>query len=490
MFGLKGPNMEIASLKLKNHPILHDLELNFCDTNGTPYKNIVFAGENGIGKTALLNLLHNITGQMHNFLLTRPSFDFEIECILTSREFDLVKSFLEEPRVSIVRNLDNKTFVLQYKHTENDSYNNHIVYLSGEKHPYPSIMNKVSSVFHSVYSKVGMNFETQAIRSITASQIDSVEDLELKHTNKEIAMLVKQLLIDISVQDNQYLSDWIDMHDGCVPPNEVKHVKLSRFTDAFNKMFQSINFHGIVADGNQQQVMFIKNGKQVKLEELSSGEKQIVFRGGFLLKNMGVLDGSIVLIDEPEISMHPRWQCKIFSFYSDLFKTETEQKSQIFFATHSEYVLKEAMDNGAKIIVLTETDDGLKRHDIEDKYVLPYGPTYAEIKYLAFNIPTIELHDELYGYIQDKNKYENVKALEEFFCSCGIELCKSWSILSCGAFGPVMPSSLMTYIRNYYHHPEAIHGKDNPAHPTEPSEEDMKKSIENMMNILQTDGTL
>ena len=54
---------------------------------------------------------------------------------------------------------------------------------------------------------------------------------------------------------------------------------------------------------------------------------------------------SIIIVDEPEISMHPRWQRKIFSFYSDLFKTETEQKSQIFFATHSEYVLKDAMDN-------------------------------------------------------------------------------------------------------------------------------------------------
>lgn len=477
--------MEIASLKLKNHPILHDLELNFCDTNGTPYKNIVFAGENGIGKTALLNLLHNITGQMHNFLLTRPSFDFEIECILTSREFDLVKSFLGEPRVSIVRNLDNKTFVLQYKHTENDSYNNHIVYLSGEKHPYPLIMNKVSSVFHSVYSKVGMNFETQAIRSITASQIDSVEDLELKHTNKEIAMLVKQLLIDISVQDNQYLSDWVDTHDDCVPPKEVKHVKLSRFTDAFNEMFQNIKFCRIVPEDNQQQVMFVKNDKQVKLEELSSGEKQIVFRGGFLLKNMGVLDGSIVLIDEPEISMHPRWQSKIFSFYSDLFKTETEQKSQIFFATHSEYVVKDAMDKEAKIIVFTEIDGKTQQHTVNNKSVLSYGPTYAEIKYFAFNIPTIEFHDELYGLIQEKNNCEKENQMEDFLKKNGIKQDKTWARLKDGVFFDPEPRTLMTYIRNFYHHPEASKNEENPLHPLGSSDEEMRRSIDYMISILR-----
>ncbi len=485
MFGLKGPNMEIASLKLQNHPILHDLELNFCDENGKPYKNIVFAGENGTGKTALLNLLHNITAQMHNFLLTRPSFDFEIKCILTSKEFDLVKSFLGEPRVSIVRNLDNKTFVLQYKHTEDDSYNNYVVYLSGEKHPYPAIMNRVSSVFHSIHSKVGMNFETQAIRSITASQIDSLEDLGPRHTNKDIAMLFKQLLIDISVQDNQYLSDWIDVHDGCVPPNEVKHVKLSRFTDAFNKMFQSINFHGIVADGNQQQVMFMKNGKQVRLEELSSGEKQIVFRGGFLLKNMGVLDGSIVLIDEPEISMHPRWQSKIFSFYSDLFKTETEQKSQIFFATHSEYVLKDAMDKKAQIIVLTEQENTVKAESVNNKFVLPFGPTYAEIRYFAFNIPTIEFHDELYGYIQEKNGREKENEMEEFLKTNDVKQEKLWSRLKDGVFKSAQKLTLMTYIRNFYHHPEASRNERNLLHPLEPSDEEMRQSIDCMINILQ-----
>lgn len=492
MFGLKGPNMEIASLKLQNHPILHDLELNFCDENGKPYKNIVFAGENGTGKTTLLELLDDIAGHPRDFFLKPHKYNFKLEFRLTIEEVEALKEVLSSPADAPTATEERCKFIIEYIAPRSPFNSGEHQYIFLGRRMKDLYGRNIDPFFHSAYSKAGITFETRPIQSITVEQLDLMQNLDKRKKNAEIANDIKQTLVDVYNQDAELLSKWCTEHKGCAPSGDIIHQKTSRFSRAFQEMFQNIAFKSIETRNGEKQVIFDKLGQEILLEELSSGEKQIVFRGGFLLKNMGVLDGSIVLIDEPEISMHPRWQGKIFSFYSNLFKPtpEEEQKSQIFFATHSEYVLKEAMDNGAKIIVLTETDDGLKRHDIDDKYVLPYGPTYAEIKYLAFNIPTIELHDELYGYIQDKNKCENVKALEEFFCSCGIELCKSWSILSGGTFGPVMPSSLMTYIRNYYHHPDAIHGKDNPAHPTEPSEEDMKKSIENMMNILQTDGTL
>ena len=47
----------IREIKWKNHPILGNLTLDFTKTDGTPYSTIVIAGENGTGKTTILETL-------------------------------------------------------------------------------------------------------------------------------------------------------------------------------------------------------------------------------------------------------------------------------------------------------------------------------------------------------------------------------------------------------------------------------------------------
>ncbi len=51
--------MKLTKLKFKNHPILGDLALDFTKKNEEAYQNIVFVGENGCGKTTILNEIHN-----------------------------------------------------------------------------------------------------------------------------------------------------------------------------------------------------------------------------------------------------------------------------------------------------------------------------------------------------------------------------------------------------------------------------------------------
>lgn len=47
----------IKSIKWNNHEILGDLELNFTKPNGEAYNTIILAGENGSGKTTILETL-------------------------------------------------------------------------------------------------------------------------------------------------------------------------------------------------------------------------------------------------------------------------------------------------------------------------------------------------------------------------------------------------------------------------------------------------
>jgi len=47
--------MKIRKVKFERHPIFGDLELDFTDKSGKVIDTIILAGENGVGKSVLLN---------------------------------------------------------------------------------------------------------------------------------------------------------------------------------------------------------------------------------------------------------------------------------------------------------------------------------------------------------------------------------------------------------------------------------------------------
>lgn len=67
-------DMKIQRIKYANHPIMGDLSLSFTDESEKPYATIVFAGENGTGKTTILRTIASIC--------TKLEPHCEIECVL------------------------------------------------------------------------------------------------------------------------------------------------------------------------------------------------------------------------------------------------------------------------------------------------------------------------------------------------------------------------------------------------------------------------
>lgn len=99
-------------------------------------------------------------------------------------------------------------------------------------------------------------------------------------------------------------------------------IRMKRFINAFHSMFETKRFKAVENINGQITVIFEEYGKEMSIDKLSSGEKQIVFRGGFLLKDKKSLEGAYILIDEPEISLHPKWQLKILPFIKKLFTND------------------------------------------------------------------------------------------------------------------------------------------------------------------------
>jgi len=81
--------------------------------------------------------------------------------------------------------------------------------------------------------------------------------------------------------------------------------KTFRFMKAFNQMFED----KIIFDNTDpDNIGFKKPGTSevISIDSLSSGEKEIVVRSTFLLKEVDLANQGMILIDEPEISLHPK----------------------------------------------------------------------------------------------------------------------------------------------------------------------------------------
>ncbi|MCH7295824.1 ATP-binding protein [Acinetobacter higginsii] len=79
----------------------------------------------------------------------------------------------------------------------------------------------------------------------------------------------------------------------------------------------------------------IKNNKEIYYTDLSSGQKTILSLGLSLICSLK--DNSIILIDEPELSLHPEWQEKIMPLIQDI--SSDYIGCQFIIATHSPQIV-------------------------------------------------------------------------------------------------------------------------------------------------------
>lgn len=100
----------------------------------------------------------------------------------------------------------------------------------------------------------------------------------------------------------------------------------NRLTNALNNLFEETNKKTVF---NEDEIEIrLSNGKVISYRSLSSGERQVVFI--FLKIINGSVDNSLILMDEPEISLHLSWQEKLLTEI-----TKVNDSSQIIIVTHS-----------------------------------------------------------------------------------------------------------------------------------------------------------
>ena len=426
-------------IKWNRHVSLGNLVLDFTKLDGTPYSTIVLAGENGSGKTTVLSTLSTFLN-----LGSIEAFEYMVYHI-NGIDYKITPSTQHEKFPSIgyhdrVNMLTQQSVAVHTNKTNN----------------FERLQNDTEDIrrYGCVFSKARSGFSTQKVQSTTTKQLDSdcYDD-----DSKDDFTSIKQLLVDIDSQDN---SEWMDIsrnHTGETFTSFSARAKLTRFRNAFNGFFDDIKFEKIdTADPQEKRIIFRKYGKMIDIDSMSTGEKQIVFRGTQLLKNSRNLANGIILIDEPELSMHPKWQEKVFDYYRNLFTQTGTQTAQIIIATHSEYVIKSALKDSTDVLVIVlKNDNGIIVPErITAPTVLP-TISNAEVNYNAFGVLSTDYHIQLYGYLQQKEGKTSIKSCDDFIASSTHYNAAIHSKASVNPRGGTPYQTLPTYIRNAIDHPDS-----------------------------------
>ena len=207
------------------------------------------------------------------------------------------------------------------------------------------------------------------------------------------------------------------------------------------------------------------NGQQIKIDMLGSGHEMIFsLIYSFYLSQQSEKQ-LIILIDEPELHLHPKLQ-------EDFVKIllEFSKDAQIVLTSHSPLFVKQLLYNDkVQIDVLKKDSENISISKIDDK-VLPYLSA-SEINFIAFELATEEYHNELYEELCScNNGCGNIKQFDiDFFQAQKGELANlPWK-------GNQNEVSIHTFLRNQIHH-QADNGK--------PDYEKLKASIEKMREFL------
>lgn len=113
--------------------------------------------------------------------------------------------------------------------------------------------------------------------------------------------------------------------------------KLELFTNILNE--RRFTFKSIKIDRKKGFIFLTSKGDELSLTDLSSGEQhEVVLLYELIFKSN---KNTLVLIDEPEISLHVTWQKE---FLSDLLKIMELQQMQVIVATHSPQIINDRWD--------------------------------------------------------------------------------------------------------------------------------------------------
>ena len=281
-----------------------------------------------------------------------------------------------------------------------------------------------------------------------------------------------RLMEDFSFQYNKSIKQIEDLNFNL--GQTIKRDKVeSEMLEEVIKKFQEISQIKVQLDfldnckpfDNAKFVVKQDNNQQISLSNLGSGYEMMfsLLYSYYMSKQSN--KNTIILIDEPELHLHPRIQKKFVEFL-----LEVSKDCQIIITTHSPLLVKQlAYNKYVKFFILKRDKKYADKMDMKLSYI-----SSNEINYLAFGLVTEEYHNELYEILFNKYKANGGKDSIACFDNDFFIQQKREKALWPWKSNPNQVS-LNTYVRNQIHHQSDM-GKVN--------EKDLEISIRQMRQYI------
>ena len=365
--------MKIKNLHIKEFKGLRDISINF-EKNDEPLDLVVLAGSNGSGKT---RILESILRYFQDHLNYKQN---NIEAGI----------FYEEKEKNCISNVRDFFYGLEsFSYCEaNDPLR--------EKHI--EIKNKLDILPKVIYVPTEINF--QKMNTASTTLVQEYKFINIVNTNliKDIPSYIATKMISAMLKNkNEKVGD-------------VQKKVFNEINEIFEILDIDVKVEDISQDGKNMPIFTNSTGDKFDINELSSGEKQLFLRT--LAIKMLNPENSIILIDEPELSLHPKWQQRIVDVYKKIGKN-----NQIIIATHSPHILGSVRKEN--IMLLDKDDEGQIVVRTGDELYDSYGQPTERILEDIMGLKTTrnqEIFDKLEKIREmvNENKYETDDFKKEY----------------------------------------------------------------------------
>ena len=360
--------MKIKNLHIKEYNGLENLDINF-ESKGKVLDLIVLAGINGSGKTRVLESVLD--------------FFYKIEMFYKSQnKIELFYEEIENESIKTAGNID-----VFYNELKNGAKG---AFLSPKYLEIKKILKKFPKI---IYVPTEINFQkvqkAQTNFKKEYSFINIVDSYEIKDIPSYIATRISKVANE---EENLTMG-------------QVRKKVFAEINGIFEILELDVKLSEISKDENSMPIFTDSSGKKFGINELSSGEKQLFLRT--LAIKMLEPENSIIMIDEPELSLHPKWQQKIIDVYKKIGKN-----NQIILATHSPHILGSVEKEN--IILLVKNKNGAVEVRTGENFGNSYGQTKERILEDIMGLETDRNPSvyELLNQVKEMVKNDNYESFE------------------------------------------------------------------------------
>lgn len=359
--------MKIKSLEIENNKILKNIKIDF-QNNDKVLDTIVVAGINGSGKTTLLESVY-----------------YGIKNIIENKK-------------------EICNFEFQFEENEKAVFNNEKDFFQ-KLNLYDYYQKNKPDYFNSDYFYSKLNILPKIIYIPSEIKFDEIKNAvtNLKQEYKFLNVIDNNIIKDVP----SYIASKV-IYTANTEENLTMKQAREKVYKEINGIFEildiDVKLYGVSQDEKSIPIFINSVGEKFDINGLSSGEKQLFLRT--LSIKMLEPKNSIILIDEPELSLHPKWQQKIVEVYKKIGKN-----NQVIIATHSPHILGSVPNEN--IFILSKNENGemiyLKGGELENSYGQPVDRILEDIMGMETtrDIKVYKLLEEVRKLVREDKYQEN-----------------------------------------------------------------------------------